>query len=133
MTQLTLKTYFYIILLYCIPKPIGLISWIYQYFRRRYGRKFSLYKSLQLSPLGTKLRSNFLYRAYCTACLLFQIYRVPSSVFSRCSSADGTFNYMVWQCPPVRAFWSEVTAFISSISLIPITCNPPKVDVNLIH
>lgn len=70
------------------------------------------------------MQTTFLYRSYYTPCLLFRLNRLPSAVCYRCSSADGTFYHIMWECPPIGTFWSEVTTFISSITQIPNVCNP---------
>ena len=77
-----------------------------------------------ISSRDKVIQTKLLYRSYFTPCLLFKLSRIPSALCSRCGAADGTFFHMMWECAPIRKFWSEVTAFISSLTEIPNICNP---------
>lgn len=85
---------------------------------------FPLQVPMVISSKDKVTETTFLYRSYYTPCLLFQLDRLPSAACSRCSWAEGYLYHMVWECPQVRVFWSQVTTFISLITQIPNICNP---------
>lgn len=65
------------------------------------------------TPTGRTMKK---WSVYFTPCLLHRLHGIPSALCSRCGTADGTFFHLMWECPPIRKYWSEVTAFISSIT-----------------
>lgn len=70
------------------------------------------------------IQTTFLYWSYYIPCLLFGLGKLPSAACAKYSIVDGTFFHMVWECPPIRTFWSEVMAFLSSLTQQPNICNP---------
>lgn len=69
-----------------------------------------------ISSRDKVIQTKLLYRSYFTPSLLFKLNRLPSALCSRCGMADGTFFHLMWECSPIKKFWSEVTAFISSLT-----------------
>lgn len=77
-----------------------------------------------ISSRDRVIQSKLLYRAYFTPKLLFKLKKLPDPLCLRCGAAEGTFFHLMWECAPIRQFWSEVTAFIGSVANIPNICNP---------
>lgn len=77
-----------------------------------------------ISSRDKVIQTQFVYRSYYTPSLLFHLNRLPSAVCSQRSLAASTFYHMVWECPPIRAVWSEITALISTNTQMSNVCNP---------
>lgn len=52
--------------------------------------------------------------------------RLESPDYYRCHNAIGNFFHMIWDCPKICQFWSDVTSFMETKLALPNTCNPAR-------
>jgi len=75
-------------------------------------------KEASRNPDHQQIHFNFVHRAYLTPRKLYLMKRLTDPM---CST--GTFLHMMWECPPVAQFWTQVAARLSDLvsAAIPVT------------
>lgn len=83
-----------------------------------------LQSPMVISSQDRALHTKFLHRSYFTPYVLFQMGRLASPNCTKCTGNVGSFYHMVWDCPCIRAYWSTITAFVTTVLQAPNICNP---------
>lgn len=81
------------------------------------------YISLMVSAKDRYIQLKFLHRAYYTLQRLSRIYPTNSDR-TQCNTELGTFIHVVWSCPVIQQFWSQVVDTINSVGHLQIGMNP---------
>lgn len=55
---------------------------------------------------------------------LFKMGRISSPACIRCPQTRSDFWHMVWDCPVIQTFWSEVVQLLSDVLSVPIPLTP---------
>lgn len=82
------------------------------------------YIPLMVSARDRYIQLKFLHRAYYTPQRLSRIYPTQSDRCPKCKGELGTFIHVVWSCPVIQQFWSEVVDVINSVGNLHIQMNP---------
>lgn len=82
------------------------------------------YIPLMISARDRYIQLKFLPRAYYTPQKLSNIYPTQSDRCPKCKTELGTFMHVVWSCPVIQHFWSQVVDNINTVSQLQIGMNP---------
>ena len=66
----------------------------------------------------------FLHVTYLTPLRLFRAGLRPSPQCTRCGATQGHFFHMVWECPPVRSYWSAIFSELLDVTSLVLEVSP---------
>lgn len=80
-----------------------------------------------------------IHRAYLTPLRVSRYKHNQTDNCGMCNQAPGTFYHLLWDCPRVQGFWTQIVQFLHDTMGSPITLNPkpcllgiyPEPDINI--
>lgn len=101
-------------------------------WRRMIGRTAWALISLPWSQLETRfIQLNFLHRVYYTPHCLTTIYPSVSLACPWCQALEALFFHMVWSCPSLQSFWTQVVSDVNSVCGLTLGLDPKVLLLNV--
>lgn len=82
------------------------------------------YIPLMISARDRFIQLKFIHRVYYTPQRLARIYPTQTDRCPKCMGELGTFIHVVWECPLIQKFWTEVVEVINAVGNLNIQRNP---------